>query len=400
MYSIAKGNRAYQSGNWSEALNCYSEAYKVYPELCHIVTPLLDRAILQLVRAERNIADKDYNGENLATRKGRRILFSMIRDEIDILEDWLQHVLGLFDEIHVIDHLSVDGTREKLIKIASCYPSLRVYLYDQPEYYQAELINYLVSHCAAPYESDDWCFFLDADEFLVFPNQTALNALLCSGLGAIRLPWRNLVPLVDEPDARPFEKSLLQSPRKEHLSKIAFAPHRYFGQCVLIDQGAHNLVHEGSPIDVRQCPAEFWLAHYPIRSSEQFIRKLENGTKAYAAITRDKINDQGWHWGRYSLEVGQVAWNVLQNRAFFYSEIDAPAGIKEVDCLIKSGATLFCRDFIYFESRQETMTSTKSDVETSDISVDAMPNFLLTVSRKSNNDLKVSMTELKLFSLS
>lgn len=395
MYSIAKGNRAYQSCNWSEALNCYSEAYKVYPELCHIVTPLLDRAILQLVRAERNIADKDYNGENLATRKGRRILFSMIRDEIDILGDWLQHVLCLFDEIHVIDHLSVDGTREKLINIASCHPSLRVYLYDQPEYYQAELINYLVSHCAAPYESDDWCFFLDADEFLVFPNQTALNALLSSEFSAIRLPWRNLVPLVDQPEARPFERSLLQSTRKGNLSKIAFAPTRFPMHSVRVDQGAHNLVHEGSPIDACQCPAEFWLAHYPIRSSQQFIRKLKNGTKAYAAISREKINDQGWHWGQYSLDLGQVNWSVLQNRAYYYSELDAPATIKEVDSLIKYGATLFHRDFIYFESRQETVTSAKSDVETSDICVDALPKFLLTVSRKSKNDLKVSMAELK-----
>lgn len=393
MYMLAKGNRAYQTGNWFEALNCYAETYKAYPELCHIVTPLLDRAILQLTRAERNKTNKDYNGEHSATRKGRRILFSMIRDEIDIIEYWLHHVVGLFDEIHIIDHRSVDGTREKLIKFTSYHQSLRVYLYNQPEYYQAELINYLVSHCATPFESDDWCFFLDADEFLVFPNQTALNALLCSGLNAIRFPWRNLVPLVDEPDARPFDKTLLQSPRKKLLSKVAFAPQRYSEQRILVDQGAHNLVHEGSPIDVPQCPAEFWLAHYPIRCSKQFTRKLDNGCKAYAAINSAEINDQGWHWGRYSREVGKATWTLLQNHAYYYSETNAPMELKDIDFFIKSGANLFYKDFIRWDSVQQAVTK-KLTVGQSQHCAQSQKNFFITVTCKADRNLLVSMVEI------
>ena len=43
-------------------------------------------------------------------------LFTMVKDEIDIVEDWLKYHGTLFgyQNLHVIDNMSEDGTFEKL----------------------------------------------------------------------------------------------------------------------------------------------------------------------------------------------------------------------------------------------------------------------------------------------
>jgi len=42
----------------------------------------------------------------------------MVRNEMDILDIWIAHLCSIFDHVIIYDHLSTDGTRERLHELA------------------------------------------------------------------------------------------------------------------------------------------------------------------------------------------------------------------------------------------------------------------------------------------
>ena len=54
-------------------------------------------------------------------------LISMVRNEIDIIDVWIQHQLAFHDFIFCVDHRSDDGTGNYLIEVSKKFPSLRYF---------------------------------------------------------------------------------------------------------------------------------------------------------------------------------------------------------------------------------------------------------------------------------
>ena len=122
-----------------------------------------------------------------------------VRDEADIIEEWLAHHLTLgIQRIHIFDNGSQDATRAKIDAVAAHNPAVTVQSW-QPASGEPQKAAFAAGLAMMRDEAVDWCAFLDADEFIAngaadpqsaagqesFPAFLARHAAHC----AIGLNW-------------------------------------------------------------------------------------------------------------------------------------------------------------------------------------------------------------------
>ena len=88
-----------------------------------------------------------------------------VRDEADVIEEWIAHHLALgVERIHIFDNMSEDATRPKIEAIARQVPGVTVQSWSPPTEPQKAAYSLGLEMMRA--EGVDWCAFLDADEFI------------------------------------------------------------------------------------------------------------------------------------------------------------------------------------------------------------------------------------------
>jgi hypothetical protein len=210
----------------------------------------------------------------------RLTAIAMIRNEADILPDFLGHCAALFDEVLVADHASSDGSTEILAAAAARMPLL-VRRYAQRPYAQSQLVTALAREAFA--RGADWVFPLDADEFPMVAGRNDLAARLPGDAAAVLWRWRNLWPPGEHRFAR-FDAARdyeALPPAANATVKIAIS-HRVPALLpdFAIGQGSHNVARlrdlAGVPVEAGR------LAHLPIRSRERFVLKAALGARSLA----------------------------------------------------------------------------------------------------------------------
>lgn len=131
----------------------------------------------------------------IAKDRGPVVCAGMVRNEIDIIDVWVAHLHAVFDRVIIYDHLSTDGTRQRLHELAKRYPKLELREYDEPGYNQSGLMT-AVFHEIAAASRRGWMFFLDADEFIMVEDRQKFLELLDRHRAAttINLTWSNALP--------------------------------------------------------------------------------------------------------------------------------------------------------------------------------------------------------------
>ncbi len=131
----------------------------------------------------------------------RRIaIVTMSRDQIDILPSFLAHHLTLVDRIFIVDHRSVDGTREYLA-LLSARPDyrerIRLFQYDGHAHNQSVIMTALARRAFA--EGADWAIAIDGDEFLAAESRAELQDTFTSSRSpVVRFDWINLLPKITD----------------------------------------------------------------------------------------------------------------------------------------------------------------------------------------------------------
>lgn len=224
---------------------------------------------------------------------------TMVRDEADIIEWTVLHMLSQCDVVIVADNNSTDGTREKLE--ALLYLG-NLHIRDDPEtgYWQSRKMTTL-AHEARDMGAT-WVVPFDADELWLSrdgrPLSCALEDLPESVLIAQADLWDHVATAEDPDEQNPVRRMGWRRPSPAPLPKVAVRPL----PDLTIAQGNHSAMFAE-----RDLPGVamnlLTIRHFPYRSRAQVVRKVRNGAEAYAATTLPP--DQGAHWrawGQFSDE--------------------------------------------------------------------------------------------------
>jgi hypothetical protein len=205
----------------------------------------------------------------------------VVRDEQDIVAANLDyHLAQGVDVVLVTDHASTDRTPQILAEYAR-RDRVHVQRDDGESHDQVARVNRMLRAAAEEHRAD-WVIHADADEFWM-PALGSLRDVFGSvpeRFGYLQVERSNFVPLAD--DDRPFyERMVVRERRSVNLRgdplepKVAQRPEAAEG----VVPGNHDL--ENPVMELAPGIGALEVGHFPIRSFEQFERKVINTGTGY-----------------------------------------------------------------------------------------------------------------------
>jgi glycosyltransferase involved in cell wall biosynthesis len=253
----------------------------------------------------------------------------LVRDEEDILDANLRyHLEQGVDHVIVTDNLSVDRSAEIVRSYVD--QGVATYLHEPDNTYaQSKWVSRMaaMAHAAGA----RWIIHSDADEFWMPPGKRSLKRWFA------QRRWHNIVsaPRHDficlEDDGAPFWQRMIY--RKAQSTNPLGRPlppkvaHRAAANLV-VAQGNHAVAGFRWP---RCRTSDLEILHFPLRSRAQYIRKIENGGKAYSNNT-DLDPAVGATWRRQYAELQETS-----TLAFVEENIISDAALQR---LLSEGAAL------------------------------------------------------------
>jgi hypothetical protein len=222
---------------------------------------------------------------------------SLIRNEIDIIGGFLQHLDALFDYALLMDHGSIDGTDRAIAAACARRTGWDMWHVEPVGYHQTAFNGFALRHLFQHTDADV-VMFLDVDEFINVPDRASLVAAFarltdadCIG----ELGWRNAVPgrtdtraiSPGEPIWLPFAAGRFG---KVVIPRHFFARH---GTEARLGIGNHFLYYPPAKRVRAERVGE--ILHLPIRSHTQLRSKVLAGVFSVMAQVQRRPA-QCWHW--------------------------------------------------------------------------------------------------------
>ncbi len=225
------------------------------------------------------------------------VMTLLVRDEEDILRTFLEYHLNRgVDFVVATDNLSEDGTREILEEYRR-YGKLH-YIYEPDDDYSQWAWVTRMARLAATEYAADWVINSDADEFWWPEHATGIQEVLhdvpasVSALSVERTDFpprrcRGAGSFLHCMTARELRST---NPLGQPLpSKVCHRAHPE----IVVEQGNHSVLIREVRLDARATD-EISIFHFPMRSLEQFTRKIEQGGAAYERSRLPPIIGETW----------------------------------------------------------------------------------------------------------
>jgi hypothetical protein len=212
------------------------------------------------------------------------VMTLLVRNEVDVIEANLEyHLAQGVDFVIVTDHGSEDGTSE-ILREYERMGVAKVIRDEEEGHHQSNRVTRMAEIARLGHNAD-WVIHNDADEFwwpLVGDLRDVFSSLPPQ-FGQIEVQRRNFRPRVDD-EGRFYSRLVYReaksfNPRGTVLeSKVAHRPHPE----VVVAPGNHSI----SGADLSAVPAGEVLEvfHFPMRSYEQFERKVVQTGQAYEQL--------------------------------------------------------------------------------------------------------------------
>jgi glycosyltransferase involved in cell wall biosynthesis len=242
---------------------------------------------------------------------------AMFKDEADVIEATLRHMLWHVDFLVLADNMSTDGTLDILRGLALEFDGPISYIIDDdPAYYQSRKITELAQ--TARHMGADWVVPFDADEIWSSPMGMRVADILEAQAPETFIVHADVHDHVctgiDYRDvSHPFHRMMWCTTAPLPLPKAALR----LTEDLVVRAGNHG----GDYDETRPTIGEYLsldklrVDHFPYRSPEQFVRKVRNGAAAYQAT--DLPEDTGTHWRNYGRILETKGPEVLVGDVFY-----------------------------------------------------------------------------------
>ncbi len=205
-------------------------------------------------------------------------LFTMVKNEDDIIENWINYHGKMFgyNNLHIIDNYSDDDTYDLIMK----YKDKGVHIYRERDYrMKGILITQLINneknkeiyHIAIPLDIDEFITYYDKDTNQIDPSKT--KQYICSDIG------KNLNNTLYKCN---YIESLITSNNdfgyKDAISECEYGKYLDYGNMAKTFINIHNwngqLDHGNHCISDEYFSTELVLVHYHCRNIEQMKKKI------------------------------------------------------------------------------------------------------------------------------
>lgn len=233
-------------------------------------------------------------------RPGPIAMLMVVRDEADIIAQTLNFHLHFGIEHFVItDNGSKDGTRDILADFQRRLGTSMVIIDDpEPVHNQSERVNRMIKIAKRGFRPR-WIISSDADEFW-YPVSGRYDTELDGRKNILTCYWHNFLP-------RP-------NTAWQDFTDIGEMPgyHARMGKLFCLATGLRGMYtgnHDSRSIPRIAARSEnIRVYHYPVRTYEQFERKVVQGHRATLKASYSTEESSIWHWKEYyqSWERGQL----------------------------------------------------------------------------------------------
>lgn len=229
-------------------------------------------------------------------RSAPHVVLAVCRDEEDVVATFARFYLESgFDLVHLVDNGSTDRTVERVEALAAAGLPVRL-THDRRRGYERYLSEHF--HAVGRTTGADWMFFLDVDEFILFPRPVRdYLAALPAGVNCLRLRQKEMYPrpVGDDTadDGAGADGAFLLTRRSEpHHDDTTKEVVRYRPD-VQVRTGKHRIDFAGRRVLE---PDDLEIRHYKYRSPRQARRKEANRVRDqdfYSDAELDAISSFG-----------------------------------------------------------------------------------------------------------
>lgn len=247
----------------------------------------------------------------------------LVRDEIDIVRQWMDYHLPLADTMVITDNGSVDGTREILADYVARHKD-KIILIDEPgrDFQQNAWADRMIRACQEC--GPDWIMNSDVDEFWHVPIDQLRK--IAPNIGAYAVRSRNIVPTIADDFSEPCPIKRIKWWVSEPRTKNEWWCMRSWNKVIHRSKGwianvlGNHTVQMLPRYKIVNAPRDWYIDHYSNRSWPQYRRKYINGGEAYSMSGWE--SRYGFHWReRYELYAGADG-NIAQLKKKWYEEIE------------------------------------------------------------------------------
>jgi hypothetical protein len=253
---------------------------------------------------------------------GPLICASIVRNEVDIIDVWVAHLSAIFDHVLIYNHLSSDGTRERLLELAKRYHNLEIRDYTEPGHHQSAVMTSAFLEVAS-HTSKGWMFFLDGDEFIFEKGRDELRRELSRYRAAItvRMRWVNVYPVaLQSPIQAATEiEGWLEGPCQIHKLAVNLSRAETVTKIIQGNHGA--LFNRRAPFQKVHLDT-IRILHMPIRTDAQIAAKVATGLASNAIATARNSNHSA-HWKAMA---GLKDLSDVQTHVYNYSNLNTTTG--------------------------------------------------------------------------
>lgn len=231
----------------------------------------------------------------------KMVSISWVRNEADIIEAFVRHHAPLVERMVIVDNDSEDGTLDILRTLARAGFPLEIRQDTAPFHRQAAALTDLLHELATGTARPDWILPLDADEFLAARDERYIGGIL-SILPQNRvtlLPWQTYVPLPseDQAETNPIRRIRHRRSKEQPQYCKVLIPRPFHGEHYALTAGNHEIRCNAGAPPPHAVSDYLFLAHFPVRSALQILRKATEGRWRVRANPERQPNE-GFHWER------------------------------------------------------------------------------------------------------
>lgn len=221
---------------------------------------------------------------------------SIVRNEADIIEVFVRYHARIFDHVFVIEHLSRDGTSEILHALLQEGLPLTVFKENAPFHNQGRAMTKAIKEVRRLH-TPQVIMPLDCDEFVVGDIKRAAHELPGPAY-TLAVPWHNYAMTAEDiPHLNVLKRLTFKNKKVNPAQHKPLIPGPVFDHDVYCKEGCHEVYVKEDKVVKLIHSKYLYLAHFPVRSVEQFLKKSLVGWIAKVANPENNGRLPDWsHW--------------------------------------------------------------------------------------------------------